>query len=94
MEGKPLASVAKHLWEGPQVSAKVFSSSLLLASGVNLRDLDCLELNNNSLNSSVLSQLLVSNNKFKAAYLLRNLLQLGLALGKIRMELCQEDLVR
>jgi hypothetical protein len=48
MEGKPRASVPKNLWEDHQVSAKVYNRSLLLASGLNLRELEYLELNNNN----------------------------------------------
>ena len=70
----------QHL-EGPQDSDKVFNSSLQLVLGHFLRELECLGLNNNSLNSSVLSQLLVSNNRLQEAYFPLNLLQLGLALG-------------
>jgi hypothetical protein len=93
MEDKPRASVPKHLWEGPQVSAKVFnSSSLLLASEV-LRELECLEINNNNrLLSSEVSQLLVNNNRnHKEAYLEDNLLKQGFLLGKIQVEISLSD---
>lgn len=83
----------QHL-EGPQDSDKVFNSSLLLVSRHYLRELECLGLNNNRLHSSVLSQLLVSNNRLQEAYLPRNLLQLGLALGKLRVEFRKDYLVR
>ena len=94
MEGKPRASVAKHLWEGTQVSAKVFNSSLILALGLNLRDLECLELNNNNrLLSSEVRQLLVNNNNrnHQLPYLEHNLLKQGLALGKIKVEISLAD---
>lgn len=93
MEGKPRASVAKHLWEGTQVSAKVFNSSLILALGLNLRDLECLELNNNNrLLSSEVRQLLVNNNRnHQLPYLEHNLLKQGLALGKIKVEISLAD---
>jgi hypothetical protein len=58
---KTQASVVKHQWEGPQGSGKVFNSSLVLASGHNLRELECLELSNNRLHSSDVSQVLVNS---------------------------------
>ncbi len=86
--------MAKHLWEGPQDSDKVFNSSLLLASRGNLRDLECLGLNNNNSHSSEVSQLLVNNNRnHQGAYLELNLLKLGLALAKLRVELSLVDSV-
>ena len=93
MEDKLRASVPKHLWEGPQVSAKVFNSSLLLASGLNLRDLECLELNNNKrLLSSEVSQLLDNNNrKHQEAYLEHNLLKQDFPLGKIQVQISLAD---
>jgi len=93
MEDKLRASVPKHLWEGPQVSAKLFNSSLLLASGLNLRDLECLELNNNNrLLSSEVSQLLVNNNrKHQEAYLEHNLLKQYFPLGKIQVQISLAD---
>ena len=90
----PRASVPKHLWEGRQVSAKVYnSSSLLLASGLKLRELECLEPNNNNrLLSSEVSQLLVNNNrKHHQAYLEDNLLKQGFPLGKIQVEISLSD---
>jgi len=87
MGGKPQASVVKHQWEGPQDSGKVFNSSLILASGHNLRDLECLELNNNRPHSSELSQVLVnSKTNLLEAYLEHNLLKQALTSGKARVE--------
>ena len=89
MEGKTRAwaLLAKHLSEGLQDSDKVFNSSLLLVLGYNLRELECLGLNNR-LHSSELSQLLVNNNRnHQGPYLELNLLKLGLASAKIRVEL-------
>ena len=92
MEDKPRASVPKHLWEGPQVSAKVFNSSSLLLGSEVLRELECLELNNNNrLLSSEVRQLLVNNRNHKQAYLEHNLLKQGLPLGKIQVEISLSD---
>lgn len=91
---KTQASVVKHQWEGPQGSGKVFNSSLLLASGHNLRDLECLELNNNRLHSSEVSQVLVnSKTNHLGAYLEHNLLKQPLTSGKARVELGLSDSV-
>ena len=92
MEGKTRAwaLLAKHLSEGLQDSDKVFNSSLLLVFVYNLRELEFLGVinNNNRLHSSELSQLLVNNNRnHQGPYLELNLLKLGLASAKIRVEL-------
>jgi hypothetical protein len=94
LEGKRQASVATQHLEGPQDSDKVFNSSLLLVSGHYLRELECLGLNNNKPHSLVVSQLLVSNKRLQEAYLPGNLLKLGLALGKVRVEFRKDYLVR
>lgn len=80
--------MGKHLWEGPQDSGKVFNSSLLLASGCSLRELEFLGLNNNRLHNSDLSQILVNSktDHLEAAYLERKLLKQALPLGKTRVE--------
>ena len=91
MEDKPRASVPKHLWEGPQVSAKVFNSSSLLLGSEVLRELECLELNNNRLLSSEVRQLLVNNRNHKEAYLEDNLLKQDFPLGKIQVEISLSD---
>jgi hypothetical protein len=94
MEGKPQASVVKHKWEGPQDLGKVFNSSLILASGHNLRELECLELNNNRPHSSELSQVLVnSKTNLLEAYLEHNLLKQALTSGKARVQLSLSDSV-
>ena len=82
--------MAKHQQQGPQDSHKLINRCHLLASGCNLKLLEFLGLNNNSLNSSVLSQVSVSNNRLLEAYSGHNLLKLGLALAKVRVVLCQE----
>jgi len=89
----PRASAPKHLWEGRQVSAKVFNSSSLLLGSEVLRELECLELNNNNrLLSSEVRQLLVNNNrKHHQAYLEHNLLKQDLPLGKIQVEISLSD---
>ena len=51
-------------------------------------------LNNNSLNSSVLSQLSVSNNRLLEVCLEHNLLKLGLALAKVLVEFSLEYSVK
>jgi hypothetical protein len=53
-----------------------------------------LGLNNNSLNSSVLSQLSFSNNRLLEVYLEHNLLKLGLALAKVLVEFSLEYSVK